>query len=603
MSARARQVRYKSTDEVLDAVFALPSDPEESEDDQDGVSGDGDASIDDRESITLSDDGDDDNDDDVRYRLPSDSDDSDVCSSSSSTEDTDSDNSEEDSNGWTKTVPTNGSVDFDKVTVVPQHPFVPEEGAADFFGKFFDENLYNWLVNQTNLYAQQNNTRHWEAVTSDELKAFVGILIAIGLHQVPTIDLCWSSDPLFRIQPVANVMAVKRFKKIREVLHANDNSRAPKRGDPQYDKLFKVRPVLQQLNATFLEQAVASTSQSIDEAMIKFKGRSSIKQYMPMKPVKRGYKVWVRSDSRTGYIYEFDIYTGKDDGGQVSLGLGANVVMKLCRALTGSGSHVTFDNFFTSFELMEKLFDDKIYSTGTVRSNRKDLPVIAREQISLSKGNYEARAKQHTSYIRWKDTKDVHILTTAFNPANCGTVKRTQKDGSITQVSCPEVVYEYTKRMGGVDRFDERRGRYNVSRRSRRWWMRIFYFLVDSSIVNALILFNSVRPDDHVSMLQFREQLFRELVGSFTSRCRRSSLDGGQYIRRRTKHSALPSKPFGVPNAIRFKSVGIHMPESISSFRRCRYCSSRKNNKRSRIACSTCGVALCITPCFRDFHQ
>ena len=34
--------------------------------------------------------------------------------------------------------------------------------------------------------------------------------------------------------------------------------------------------------------------QLIDEAMITFKGRSSMKQYMPMKPTKHGFSVWVR---------------------------------------------------------------------------------------------------------------------------------------------------------------------------------------------------------------------------------------------------------------------------------------------------------------------
>ena len=34
--------------------------------------------------------------------------------------------------------------------------------------------------------------------------------------------------------------------------------------------------------------------------MIRFKGRSSLKQFMPMKPIKRGIKVWVRADSHNG---------------------------------------------------------------------------------------------------------------------------------------------------------------------------------------------------------------------------------------------------------------------------------------------------------------
>lgn len=60
--------------------------------------------------------------------------------------------------------------------------------------------------------------------------------------------------------------------------------------------------------------------------MILFKGRSSIKQYMPMKPIKRGYKVWVQADE-SGYICEFQIYT--DLLNSVETSLGKRVVIDL----------------------------------------------------------------------------------------------------------------------------------------------------------------------------------------------------------------------------------------------------------------------------------
>jgi hypothetical protein len=47
---------------------------------------------------------------------------------------------------------------------------------------------------------------------------------------------------------------------------------------------------------------------AVDEGMVPFKGHSSMKQHMPMKPVKRGYKVWYMADSRTGFVSQFDIY-------------------------------------------------------------------------------------------------------------------------------------------------------------------------------------------------------------------------------------------------------------------------------------------------------
>ena len=37
-----------------------------------------------------------------------------------------------------------------------------------------------------------------------------------------------------------------------------------------------------------------------------------MKQYVPLKPTKRGFKVWVRADSVTGYICDFNVYVGQE---------------------------------------------------------------------------------------------------------------------------------------------------------------------------------------------------------------------------------------------------------------------------------------------------
>ena len=192
-------------------------------------------------------------------------------------------------------------------------------------------------------------------------------------------------DPLFRIEPIASIVTRVRFRKILQALHVNDNSQAPSRDDVMFDKLHKLRPMIDMLNNGFQKQSIASTSQSIDEAMVLFKGRSGIKQYMPLKPTKRGYKIWVRSDSRTGYVYQFQVYTGKEQ--DVSgIGLGGRVVKYLCQSLKQKNVHVTFDNFFTSYTLLEDLYKDGIYCTATVRPNRTDLPVVARQRTDMDRG-------------------------------------------------------------------------------------------------------------------------------------------------------------------------------------------------------------------------
>ena len=70
-------------------------------------------------------------------------------------------------------------------------------------------------------------------------------------------------------------------------------------------------------------------------------GRSSMKQYMPLKPVKRGFKVWVRADAVSGYFCDIDVYVGKpSDGTSSETGLGERVVLQLSECLRGGKYHL-----------------------------------------------------------------------------------------------------------------------------------------------------------------------------------------------------------------------------------------------------------------------
>ena len=140
------------------------------------------------------------------YFVDSDDYESDDAHASSS----DSDNDEID---WKKQKLNDVALEFDAVAVVPTEPFLQTDGPLQFFCRFFHNDLFQLLVKQTNLYAAQRHLHHWKDITESELKAFIGILIAMGLHGVPSVDMVWSSDPLFCVQPIASVMTVKRLKK------------------------------------------------------------------------------------------------------------------------------------------------------------------------------------------------------------------------------------------------------------------------------------------------------------------------------------------------------------------------------------------------------
>ena len=61
----------------------------------------------------------------------------------------------------------------------------------------------------------------------------------------------------------------------------------------------------------------AEEFQSIDEIMIAFKGKSSLREYVPAKPHKRGFKMWGHS-GLSGFLHDFKIYEGKIPNTKVS---------------------------------------------------------------------------------------------------------------------------------------------------------------------------------------------------------------------------------------------------------------------------------------------
>ena len=106
-------------------------------------------------------------------------------------------------------------------------------------------------------------------------------------------------------------MSGRRFELLLRFLHLNDSRKQPPRGDPNYDKLYIIRPMLDTIIAQFKSVYMPKAQVSIDESIIGFKGRLSFVQYMPKKPTKWGIKAWVLAESETGYVWNMKIYTGK----------------------------------------------------------------------------------------------------------------------------------------------------------------------------------------------------------------------------------------------------------------------------------------------------
>ena len=303
--------------------------------------------------------------------------------------------------------PPTSEVWSDKLTPVDISPFVHPVGPTfdvegspkKVFQHFFTGSLTSHIVTQTNIYASQvmGEERYikWDKVTENKLMAYLGFAILMGIVQMPAINDYWRRDPFFHYAPIADRISRDRFRDIHRFLHFANNNDLPPRGQPGHDRLGKVRPVLTTLLNQFVSSYNPHCEQAIDEAMIPFQGRSTLKQYMPAKPIKRGIKAWCRADSRNGYMCEFQIYMGAQSSGE-GMSLGERVVLDLSQRLQGLHYHLYFDNFFTSTSLLSHLMSVGLYGCGTIRQTSKGFP----EELKME-GKGKKAQQQHNLINRY----------------------------------------------------------------------------------------------------------------------------------------------------------------------------------------------------------
>ena len=149
----------------------------------------------------------------------------------------------------------------------------------------------------------------FEKITSDEIRAYLGFSILMSVVVLPSIGDYWSNDRNLHYSPIAGKITRQRYQTISRYLHFVDNTTLKSRGHINYDRLGKVRPVLEKVNSKFQSSYKPHREVSIDEAMIKFQGRSCLKQYVPIKPIKRGIKSWVLADSHNGYFHTVKVHS------------------------------------------------------------------------------------------------------------------------------------------------------------------------------------------------------------------------------------------------------------------------------------------------------
>lgn len=128
--------------------------------------------------------------------------------------------------------------------VGPKHMLPRNSTPREYFDLFFTEEFLSLLRSETNRYARQffNKTNvpsgsraaEWKATTVSEMRAFIAVLLEMGITRRPTLFSYWSTNHR-HIPWFGRMFSRNRFQLICRFFHVVDNENLAPRDSPGYE--------------------------------------------------------------------------------------------------------------------------------------------------------------------------------------------------------------------------------------------------------------------------------------------------------------------------------------------------------------------------------
>ena len=489
----------------------------------------------------------------------------------------------------------------------PHFPQNYEITPLSLFELYFDNEVVERILHCSLAYAESRKNSYpvtYKAFTNlpfnkENLFAFVGSLLLLGIHGVRNYRHAWSSKSAQVLVRLDELLTCRSYEVIGTFLHLVTPDEESNMSD---NKLKKVLPFYNYVKSKCFELYQPLQQLSVDERMVKTKARTQFRQYIRNKPTKWGMKYWVLADC-SGYTVDFNLYAGKSviSSGK---GLSFDVVTELIAPFAFQGYEIYIDNFYTSPVLLEHLLDYGIVATGTLNVSRKNVPsevvtlkkAVEKRNITRGTGYYFRCPESDITYCVWHDTKTVTLASTAFPGHSESTVVRRVKDRasgicSAQDVPCPLMLAKYNQSMGGVDKSGQYISYHCVLRRTIKYWKTIFYHLLDIITVNSYILYNWHKVligSKKLSENRFRDMLILEIIAKYGEQKRDISASS----------LSIPSRSCKIQ----------HGSKPYSTSERCVYCGLHGKRSVTQRKCSDCPLqpALCQVlgrDCHSDWHS
>lgn len=439
------------------------------------------------------------------------------------------------------------------------------------FNLFIDNRSLEIIVCNTNLYIasirhQYSRERDCQETNIDEVKTLIGLILLTSLLKSKNVKLdeLWEQGGLgvevFRLS-----MNLNRFKFLLRCLRFNTESN--KSPSEKTDRLAPIKNLFDLFTDNCRNNFMVSSDAILYQQIVEYKGIGPSLITINKESPRFGLKIYTLVDSCFNYILNMKIFINKRTReGNVH----SNSTEKyIKRIIEGFKCNLLLMDNLATFPVMENLIRDNISAIGELNGREPEIPV---EFLSAS------NEEETRSFYGYQNNL---VLTSYFDHNNenrvlLSTLHNIEADNMLSN-KLPEDCY-----INGVHATERLKKIFlenSVSRRTRRFSLRIWFHLLDVAILNSFIVY-SINSKLEISRRDFLKQLGLSLVVKAIQERAKS-----KYLPRQLREDAAQ---FSSSDSFRFKLVDASDNKPI----RCSVCPRSKDIK-IRTFCYYCKLPMC----------
>jgi hypothetical protein len=214
----------------------------------------------------------------------------------------------------------------------------------------------------------------------------------------------------------------------------------------------------------------------------------------------------------------------------------------------------------------------------------------------MKRGEYQTWSSNNILAIKWKDNKDVHLLSSKHERVNIiamGKLRRKRGQEPQEEIRKPKPVLDYQDGMKGVDLQDQVMALFLIMRRTVKGYRKLFFYLLDICVFNSFVVYCTFAK---------RKKQYTDFRVAVTTQLLENVQLPDYKVRGQPSSSATPLRLQ--------EKYWAHFPTHIPSTekkknpsKRCFVCSKQKK-KRSETTwqCKKCQTPLHLPDCFDVYH-